>query len=65
MRVTVCWRELLYDDDTGGQWGNDNLFFYVVFMYLYMPHTSYVCVLMCVLRLQLGICNIIQSRDSF
>jgi hypothetical protein len=27
MRVTVCWRELLYDDDTGGRWVYDNLLF--------------------------------------
>ena len=27
MRVTVCWRELLYDDDTGGRWVYDNLIF--------------------------------------
>ena len=27
MRVSVCWRELLYDDDTGGRWVYDNLMF--------------------------------------
>ena len=27
MRVSVCWRELLYDDDTGGRWVYDNLIF--------------------------------------
>jgi hypothetical protein len=27
MRVTVCWRELLYDDDTGNRWVYDNLIF--------------------------------------
>ena len=27
MRVSVCWRELLYDDDTGGRWVYDKLMF--------------------------------------
>ena len=27
MRVTICWRELLYADDTGGQWVRANLIF--------------------------------------
>ena len=27
MRVTICWRELLYKDDTGGQWVRANLMF--------------------------------------
>lgn len=27
LRVTVCWRELLYTDDTGGAWVNTNLLF--------------------------------------
>ena len=27
MRVSVCWRELLYDDDTAGCWVYDNLIF--------------------------------------
>ena len=27
LRVTVCWRELLYSDDRGGAWVNSNLLF--------------------------------------
>ena len=27
MRVTVCWRELLFNDDSGGHWVEDNLIF--------------------------------------
>jgi hypothetical protein len=27
MRVTVCWREVLYDDDAGGHWIQENLQF--------------------------------------
>ena len=27
MRVTICWQELLYEDDTGGQWVRANLIF--------------------------------------
>jgi hypothetical protein len=28
LRVTVCWQELLYRDDTGGAWVNSNLLLY-------------------------------------
>ena len=27
LRVTVCWREVLYDDDAAGQWVKQNLIF--------------------------------------
>lgn len=27
LRVTVCWREVLYDDDAAGQWVKENLIF--------------------------------------
>ena len=27
LRVTVCWREVLYDDQPGGAWVNANLLF--------------------------------------
>jgi hypothetical protein len=27
LRVTVCWREVLYDDDAAGQWVTENLIF--------------------------------------
>jgi hypothetical protein len=27
LRVTVCWRELLYTDDTGAEWVKSNLLF--------------------------------------
>ncbi len=27
MRVTVCWRELIFNDDSSGRWVQDNLIF--------------------------------------
>jgi hypothetical protein len=27
LRVTVCWRELLYTDDTGAEWVKSNVLF--------------------------------------